>query len=74
MDRAITSVIDGLIPSIIYTAINRLINLINNRINTLIDDFAPDGGNSTLMLKEYRINDMEFMMLEKIFIYKIGSF
>jgi hypothetical protein len=61
INREIISVIDSLIASKIYTEINRLINPISNRITTLLFEFVPNGGNATPRLREFRINNIEFM-------------
>ena len=53
INKAIISVIDNLIASIIYNVINGLINLQNNRIITLLLDSKPNAGNATLPLDRF---------------------
>jgi len=42
--REISSVIDDLIPSLLYTEINGLINSENKRLNTFLLELIHDGG------------------------------
>jgi len=66
-DKDVSSVIDGLIPSLIYTEIEWLINPENKRINTSLLELILDGGDYTPWLREFWIKNMEFKKLDVIF-------
>ena len=50
-DRVVSSVIDGLISSLLYTEINELINPENKRINTFLLETILDGGDYVAVQK-----------------------
>jgi hypothetical protein len=58
IDRQISSVIDELISSLLYTEINGLFNPENKRINTFLIKTVY-GGNTTLFHKRIRYNSTQ---------------
>jgi hypothetical protein len=64
MNREIISMIDRLVSSVMYAEIDWIINPQNNHITAFLLDFLPNGRNTTLILWEFRIDNMKFVKLE----------